>query len=377
MLDSVSTLGLLAQTLSPTSRLDPQAGFVSVIAVGVLFTGALLAIATLNEWRARKRAASMRDAVAGKIGPLKVGDTVLRGTVETEEPHDVALAMQIYPIGFNQLKPNGQRAQAHEVVRRVDARTFYLRLEDGRAVRVEPDSQVFVETAPTSGIAGDDYRTSRRDEVRGGDQVYILGTLFEGNDPRVQSDAGYRGAPQRSLVMRAPRNGSMFVTNQTPTTRHLRREGFHGNWALLFGALAMVMHLGAFGSYWVLLATGTQVQATVLETHMGRGPLRSGLTNHVSARYENVSGHQVTVRDECAFPRENPEALADGARVPFVVSTYSAQIAQIGTNPSVSLVRIIAALLGLFAAAGAYALSTRASRPWFERIKIVAQDRAS
>jgi hypothetical protein len=372
-LSLISSLSLVGQTLAPSSRLTTEHSTIAVFVVGVLMAGGLLAVACLAEWRSRRRAAAMRAALSGKVGPLRPGQTVLRGIVETDTPDGRAVALELRQIGENIQGKNGMQHRWTEVSRSVDARPFYLRLEDGRAVRVEPDSRVFiVDQLDKVDRQIREVRT-RIAEIRHGDMVYAIGTLVEGYDPKAQTESGYRGTNAKTLVLRAENRRAMLLSTEVPTERHVRREGFHGNWALAIAALMVAVHLFAFGTFEILALTGTEVRATVVERHSETHRTKNGSyqSYHLSAQYENVSGHINHVRDEL-----NPSAFyapetSAGQTVSFVVSRYSSGVAQIGASPGVSFAQMfisamLTGLLGLL-----YVISIRTSRPWYEKSKVV------
>jgi hypothetical protein len=259
-----SSLLVALGQLAPTTRLSTQSSWLAVGLIGLVL-GSLFLTAVVGEWRARARAAALRRAIEGQIGPLAPGDCVLKGTIETDDPEGRAIAIELLQFGADHHSSQGLFHTWTEVARRVDARPFYLRLEDGRLVRVEPDARAFVVDALDGVKRTDLNQRMRSAEVRRGDHVFVIGTLVEGFDPRAQIDGGYRGANGKSLVVRAPRGRSMLVSTEVPTQRHLRKEGFHGNWALGIAALLLMVHGLAFGNFYLLAFTGTPVDATVTE----------------------------------------------------------------------------------------------------------------
>jgi hypothetical protein len=369
---SSALLSMLGQ-LAPSSRLSYEGSWLAVAIAGFAMLGGLFAIAVFGEWRARRRAASLRRAVEGKIGPLAAGECVLKGVIETDEPDGRAIAIELLQNGQNYNSKNGVGHTWTETARRVDARPFYLRLEDGRAVRVEPDQRVFVVDALDGTRRTEFNQRVRTAEVHRGDQVFVIGTLVEGYDPRAQLEGGYRGAKNKSLILRAPNRRSMLVSTEVPTERHVRREGFHGNWALVMGLAFLLVHGFGFGQFYMLAATGTTVMATVTDHSTQHHRTKNGgyRTYHLSARYENVSGHMVTVTDETSLNAYFSEQTAVGSRVPFVVASASSRLAQVGTQPGVSTLATI--LSGLAAAflAMIYGITVSATRPWYEKKKVV------
>ncbi|MBL8680824.1 MAG: hypothetical protein JNK05_16715 [Myxococcales bacterium] len=369
---SSSLLSLLAQHAS-FSRFDYDQSWVGVAIVGFLLLGGLFFTAVFGEWRARRRAAALRQAIEGKTGPLAPGECVLRGTIETDDPDGRAVAVELLQVGQNYQTKNGPAHTWTETARRVDARAFYLRLEDGRAVRVEPDQRVFVVDALDGARRVEFNQRVRTAEVRKGDQVYVIGSLVEGYDPRAQVDGGYRGAKGKSLVVRSSKGRAMLVSTEAPTERHVRREGFHGNWALLT-ALAFVLINGiAFGSFHILAWTGTNVEATVVERTQQYHRTKNGgyYSYHLRAQYENVSGHRVSVTDEVSRTAFTADETEPGRRVMFTVSPASSRIAQIGSKPGVTVASVlVSGLLSLILATIYYA-TVRGTRPWYDRKKVV------
>lgn len=371
---SPALLSLLGQ-LVPGSRLTFENSVIAVVVVGLALLGGLFATAVFGEWRARRRAAALRRAVEGKLGPLAPGEAVLKGIIETDEPDGRAIAIELLQTGQNFQNKNGVSHAWTETARRVDARAFYLRLEDGRAVRVEPDQRVFVVDA-LDGVRRLEFNQRVRSaEVRRGDQVFVIGALVEGYDPRAQVEGGYRGAKGKALVLRSPKGRAMLVSTEVPSERYVRREGFHGNWALGFALAFMLINGLAFGKFLVLATSGTSVMASVADRTMQYHRQKNGgyYSYHLQARYENVSGHMVTVEDEIHRNAFTDSEVAPGARVPFVVSTGSSRIAQIGTQPGVHAGAVVAAAFFSTMLALLYAVVVRATRPWYERKRVVEQ----
>lgn len=369
---SPALLSLLGQ-LTPSGRMSFENSAIAVFVVGFVLLGGLFAIALFGEWRARRRAAALRRAVEGKIGPLAVGECVLKGTIETDDPEGRAIAIELLQTGKTFNTKNGIGHTWTETARRVDARPFYLRLEDGRAVRVEPDQRVFVVDTLDGARRTEFNQRVRSAEVRKGDHVFVIGSLVEGYDPRAQVEGGYRGAKGKSLVLRAKNGRSMLVSTEVPTQRHVRREGFHGNWALVFALAMLLVHGLGFGRFLLLATTGTHVTASVTDRTREYHRTKNGgfYSYHLSARYENVSGHMVTVDDEISLNAFLSDETAQGARVPFVVSTSSSRIAQVGTEPGVSVLAVIFATLASLLLGTIYWASVRGTRPWYEQKRVV------
>jgi hypothetical protein len=367
-----SSLLVALGQLAPPTRLSTQSSWIAVAFIGLVL-GSIFLTAVFGEWRARARTAALRRAIEGKIGPLAPGNCVLKGTIETDAPDGRAIAIELLQVGADHVSAQGTHHSWTEVARRVDARPFYLRLEDGRLVRVEPDSRTFVVDALDGVKRTDRNQRVRSAEVKHGDHVFVIGTLVEGFDPRAQIDGGYRGANGKSLVVRAPRGRSMLVSTEVPTQRHMRKEGFHGNWALGIATLLLMVHGLAFGNFYLLAFTGTPVEATV--TELARRYHRSKTGGYYSyrliARYENVSGNTVTVSDEVSPLAAYDEAVSPGSRVTFTVSTASARVAQVGRAPGVSVLAVILAAFAAIFTALLYVLSVLSSRPWYERKRVV------
>jgi hypothetical protein len=370
---AAALISLIGQSLYRHDRMPFEHSAIAVFLVGFVILGGLFAIAAFNEWRARRRAAALRHAIEGNIGPVGPGECVLKGTIETDDPDGRAVAIELLQRLKTSISRSGFYHKWVEAARRVDARPFYLRLEDGRAVRVEPDQRTFVvNTLDGTQRTGPKERI-RSAEVRNGDHVFVIGTLVEGYDPRAQVEGGYRGAKGQSLVLRARPGHAMLISTEVPTERYVRREGFHGIWALVF-ALAMLLVNGlAFGKFLLLATTGTHVMATVTERTREYHRSKNGgyYSYHITARYENISGHMVTVKDEISLEAFSSYETMPGARVPFVVSTASSRIAQVGTEPGVSIGVVLFSLSVSLFLAWAYAETARRTRPWYEQKYVV------
>ncbi|MFO0559930.1 MAG: hypothetical protein U0269_18060 [Polyangiales bacterium] len=369
---STALLSLIGQ-FSPVGRMSFENSAIAVFVVGFIMLGGLFAIAVFGEWRARRRAAALRRAVEGKIGPLAPGECVLKGTIETDDPDGRAIAIELLQTGQTYNTKNGVGHTWSETARRVDARPFYLRLEDGRAVRVEPDQRVFVVDTLDGTRRTEFNQRVRSAEVRKGDHVFVIGTLVEGYDPRAQVEGGYRGAKGKSLVVRAKTGRTMLVSTEVPTERHVRREGFHGNWALVFALAMLLVHGIGFGRFLLLATTGTPVTAAATERTREYHRTKNGgyYSYHLTARYENVSGHMVTVNDEISLNAFISDDTMPGARVPFVVSTASSRIAQVGSEPGVSVLAVIFSTMASLLLAGVYAATVKSTRPWYEQKRVV------
>jgi hypothetical protein len=363
-------LSVLAQ-LAPNSRVSYEKSLALVALVSLGLLGVPLAIGIVSEWRARRRAAALRRAVDGQLGPLVAGECVLAGVIESEDGPGRVVGVELHQKCTEIRTKNGTSYRWDETSRQVDARPFHLRLDDGRSVRIEPDGRTFVVDALDGVRMIDSKQRVRTAEVSAGDRVFVLGELVPGYDPRAQLQSGYRGDRAGSLVVRAHARRPMLVSTEVPSARHVRREGFHGNWALVFTVALLLTHLLAFRTFDVLALTGTRVEATVIDrTVRWESTKRGGHFRHfVTAQYENVSGRLVTIEDEVS--PASVDTLAVGRRGVFTVSTFSAAIAAVGERPGVGGVAafitiFLSGLLVFF-----YRLTTSASRPWYEQAKIV------
>jgi hypothetical protein len=360
-----ASLALLAQ-LAPSSRASFTTSLVAVLVITVGLFGVPFVIAVLGEWRARRRAAALRLAVEGRLGPLKPGETVLAGVIESDDSPGRVVAVEMQQVRVTYAVKGGTQTRWDEVSREVSARPFHLRLEDGRSVRVEPDARTFVVDALDGTRNEFADRRVRSAEVSVGDRVFVIGTLAPGFDPRVQVQSGYRGQRSEALVLRPPAGGRMLVSTEVPTERHIRREGFHGNWAMVFAVALLLTHLTGFRTFDVLALSGEPVTATVTERTQRWVRLKNGgyYQQQVTAEYENVSGRRIVLRDDLSAA--GGASLLVGQPVTFVVSSFSANIAQV-ESPGISILSIVfSSLLGVLLCI-VYGASERQNRPWYDQ----------
>ena len=341
-------------------RLGVFASAVLAFGVGWIGWGAILIQLATAARHSRLRARAARLAREGNP-VLEPGWTVLTGGVVADEP-EVPVIVTVITQTTTPSTSHEWREQSRAVV----AHPFYLTLDDGETVRVEPDERVCVVDELETQQKGP-YERRRVAEIEAGQTATVCGVLGRGFNPRAQ-DRGYR-ANEDGLVLRppAPTDGRMLVSNEPLEASHVARERLARTWPAIGFTGALAVNAGLFGPFTLLAAFGEEQRVVV--TAEPRGP-KGALAPRVSGK-AFVGDREVTFSDDVGAETWERVSMSEGpASMPFLVVPFAPVIHAAGAQPTM---RGLLAAAGLLVTLGFVAvrwLVLRAARPWWERERL-------
>jgi hypothetical protein len=321
--------------------------FVDVVGtIGLLVVAAIALRRSLRQSRAAAR--TSRDAA------LAPGEAVIAGAVELEEGASVAVRVEVDQQGTESEESGVWSHQWIETDRRSRVRPFYLRHASGARVRVEPRADVTLFNALRGLVRVDLTKRVRVAELTPGDKVFVFGELH----PEAQTP----GHPPRGhgYTLVPPREGRMLVSSEPIAEAFARRAAFHRRWAVVAAASALTFN-AFFASFHArrFLGETVDVRVTQLREYDDKDD-----NEHFSVTMQGAA----LFSDEVS--RSDFRRLHEGDQIQVrdVPSWRSA--AAIGSHATAhSRAYFAVPLLALIALA--YGLRTRATRPWYERKKLV------
>lgn len=331
------------------------------IALGVAAARAL-------ERRHRRRAEA--ELAWTRTARLDDGPAVLRGSVETDGGDAITVAITQRRKTFKD-KQGRLHTSWVEARREVLPRPFRVQLDDGRAVRVEPDERVLLrDTIEAPEVPGVDLRR-RAVRLRPGERVWVSGVLSGASS---STAAAYReGAP--TAVLRPGRGERMIVSTEAPGAFHTERAGHHRAWRRgMLWALA-VAQLGVLGDYTLIGLSGRgddlaieRVQSWDVwvkpKNQSGRWVPHCGVVGVDRGAVRHA--HEVS----CGFQR-----CAAAGRCQTVPTRRAAltgdALRDVGRGATAHVAQVVVAGLLGWVTLIAYFLSTRGSRPWYAGGKVV------
>jgi hypothetical protein len=358
-----------------TEEADVTIGAVTVAAIGIVGFVTLVMVAVGIAWQARTRAKAAKDSELGaesrKLGP---GVTVLRGTVETDGSEPVARIV-IKQRGEQYRVKNGMRHRWTETGRTVELRPFFLAMESGERVKVEPEDDAYVVDQLDVRPGASTNERTRTAEIKAGDIVYASGRLFA----PVQTNA-YRAAEQGYTLRPGP-DRRLFLSTEPLEERFTRRASTHTYWAIgLFAALLFTNGV-MFHSYWTKLFFGQTVVATVVRprtwTTQGKhGPIRHyGITAEAQLDDQRIALNPETSRvfynDVYSKTNFGARAAKEPITVPFLVVPPTGEPNNIGTRPALNLGIFFLAWFEFLGVSIGYFWHARHIRPWYERPRVI------
>ncbi len=132
--------------------------------------------------------------------------------------------------------------------RLVKVKPFYLRLTDGKRIRVEPAGDVALVDAIDGIIRVDLTHRTRFAELSPGEQIYASGQLVRAPDPESDANAqgGYRSA-RETLVLRPLPKEPMLLSSEPLGARFRERAAFHARAARNILITAIAIHVALYG----------------------------------------------------------------------------------------------------------------------------------
>lgn len=228
--------------LSPTFA----AFVISALSV-VLATAAVLGFVRAHRRRALARRAAMD--VAG-TRPLVDGETVLTGIVEHAPGAEVAVRVEVVQAGSESEGSGGWSHRWVETDRRITVRPFYLRLDDGQRVRVEPPRDVDVADALDGKVLIDRHQRVLVAELVPGERIHARGSLDRSGDP-IPSPTSYRELDRDWAL--GPAHGRMLLSSEPLGDGLRQRAAFHRR-AAWTASIAFVVLQATLVPYYARLA---------------------------------------------------------------------------------------------------------------------------
>jgi hypothetical protein len=346
-------------------HVGPEAAFFWVWIVCTVPLAWLLVFA-VGRMRANARLA--RDAEANvPASVLRAGAAVIAGKVVRGKGK--AVRVEIDQTGTETRTKNGYSHQWRETARRVTTDPFELELQSGERVAVVPDQRTFLVDKLDAGRRFGGPRTRTRvAELSEGEAVFVVGVLEPG-DPDPKASAGnYREAPVRKLVMRAPKGGRMLIASEPLGKRYRARVWFHTRWCFFMILVAALLHGGVFLGYHLRVWRGQTAGATVTDLHTYTR--RSGKSS--------TTYHDVYFKRDDRWEVEHIDAtsssfrkLVKGERIHIMFVENWPDLTVLGDQATVSWARPLWMSLVLLIFAGWYFGARDASRPWYDKDKIV------
>jgi len=299
---------------------------------------------------------------------LRPGHTVVGGVAELLPTESRAVRVEIEQHGTERRSRNGTNHTWTEVGREVDARPFLLRLPSGAAIRVEPDPEVQLVDTLDHVVRLGTHERKLIGELTAGETTFAVGELVHG-DPLPGKEHGYREAPQRELMLRAPSHGRLLLATQRLGSRYYARTRFHLRWLGLGLASLAFSHLIVFGTYWRSWREGRNVVAEVTRLHRyvtGSGKSR---TTHHDVHLKRTDGREPSqLRIDASggsFDR-----LAVGTRVVLREVVGGSPLTRgifFGKNPSLNAFGGGVALALAIGILAGFVARRRSTRPWYDR----------
>jgi hypothetical protein len=279
-----------------------------------------------------------------------------------------AVRIEIDQAGTEWRVKNGYAHRWTETARRVIAEPFELRLPSGELLPVEPDQRVFLVDKLDQVVATDPSKRTRAAELTDGEVVYAVGDIAEGAIDPSGSFEGYREAPKRKKVLRAPKGGRLLLASEPLGARYWARVRFHIRWFLFVLAALAMMHAGVFLGFNLRVFRGHTVDARVSSLrHYTTGSGKSRTT------YDMVGAHSLDFSETF-----NEDARASsfrqleiGAIIPVTVVDGWPKVTQLGATPTASIGRFFLMLVFMLICAFGYPASRQKSRPWYDQPKVI------
>lgn len=331
-------------------------------------------------YRAEKRSAEDARASADRRArSLAPGDAILLGRVEYAQGEERAVRVEIRQTGSEAEGSGGWSHSWSEVGRTVIVRPFYLRLEGGERVRVEPrEQEVRIVDEMDGKILVHHTSRIRVAELTPDEQVYACGRLEVAADPE-GAGGGYRAAS--GFVLRA--GDEPMILSSKPLDEGFERRAAKQGWSISFFAANLLIVLACCTPYLWSLAFGHPSIGTVTATSYTVHTNSDGeATTRYWARVAPQSSPESSVAlevDEGAYQilkgvvDAHAEGPKDGEPLPLSPVVPIREVSSTVTlGPAATVERgwfsaLLALEVGIFVVFGIAILATRASlRAWHD-----------
>lgn len=337
------------------SLMTAEAGSIAVLCLGV-------AVALRARRYVRSAATERAEGAAG--AELRAGPRVLSGVVEYEDGAGEAVRVEVDQDGSERESSGSWSHTWTETRRRVKVRPFFLRLDDGRRVRVLPSQNVaFVDALDRKILVNRTKRTLVAELVPE-ERIFLRGEL----ELPQRGGGAYRGDGQATL--RPPRGEKMLISSEPLGERLDRRAAFHRRWAYVFFAVLAVAEilLSGFHRRWIGGRAET-LEVVALEHKVEKDSEGDDVHTYLvtlaslrgAAWYRPQLVEEIDGDDYARLQERDTVAVWRGpARMGFDAD-------QIGSHPSLHAAAVVSLFwvpLGLWLA---YAATRSQSRPWYRR----------
>ena len=351
----------------PDHFAGPLAAFFGVVVLGFGLGLAILGLAlrALQLAARQRHEHEFREERAAR--PLFEGPgRVVHGTVDVDDAADpVAVAVDIEQLVRNVQGKSTFTQVWTEVARRVRARPFYVRTQDGVDVRVEPSSDVLVVDDLESVYPRDmPARRVREASVKRGEVIHVYGDLHRGAHPRPGGAATRDGV---GFTLRPPSRGRMLLASSAIEARYSARvKALFFSAALLAPLWAVATVLTAVpyvGATLGRLETGTVIRHGIRDTTS-----KGHTTHHYEITARSKSG--VVIEDE--VPEATYDAIA-GAPMsrPVVIPVRPGGGGVLGARASFSSVWLVFGTVSFLLGGFLVWAIVQAKYPWYDKKKIV------
>jgi hypothetical protein len=320
----------------------------------------LVGVAVAAYWK-KAREARSAEATFDKDKQLKLGQTVVAGKVERAEGAKRVVRVEVEQDGEESENSGVWSHKWTERRRRVFVEPFYLHLDSGERVRVEPSEDVFIVDQMDGMIRVNQTRRKRYAELKPGERVFASGELTRAPDPEAAPAQGYR-AHREGFVLRPPARHKMLLSSEPLGARFSERARFHAMWAvwIVLGALSFhCIFIGFHARRWA----GSHETATITKLDHYTTESDDSTVQHYRVWLESSGGDKLADEVE----EETFTQLKQGEVVPvLVVRGKVLAAATIGPDLTVSYWALLSVplLIGLWIA---YRLREEVTRPWYEQ----------
>jgi len=283
----------------------------------------------------------------------------VRGRVVLDEGVPFAVRVEVHQQGKTWTHKRRTYHSWSETARRVDTRDFRLKSDDGVLALVQPGPDALL-CIPFVRSTGDTEDRAIVAQLGHGDEVTVIGRVFERGGARPSSAYRVEASPQR--VLRPPA-GQRLIVSTTPATEAFRRRMLlHAQWLAIALAAIVVIHGVALRGYHVRGLWG-QVESAVVEgKRMVRGS--KSASYYVTAR----TGSGTRIEERAAYSCFS--AVHEGDRIDVLTVAGEPSWTLLGSSNTANVAwLVLGGALGLGIPL-LYRRDLRTKGPWYLREKV-------
>ncbi|MFO0678748.1 MAG: hypothetical protein U0169_19605 [Polyangiaceae bacterium] len=369
-----SPLAPLAEDVTTRMSMGPTASVIVAYGFGFLAFAALALYAHHRFDQSRRRERHAKDVAAGTTTELD-GLTTAHGVVSFDDGQDAAVRVAIHQDGVTRKGKHGPHHSWSESRREITLRPFYLLLDGGSMVRVEPEGRtVLVDDLDAGTRTGKNSRV-RVAELSQNEAAYVTGEAVRGFNPRAADGTAFRGGT--GMVLGPPKGQPMFISTRPLTERHAQRASFFRGWRNGIVAAILLFQGVVFAKFTMLQFFGENLQAPVTANRYYTTRNKSSTVPHyeITVRVDPVSGStsafELDLGDYERVVRARSVAGSDQpVLVPIRVAKFARSVADVGHVATIHVgagVLVWVVLGGLAVGMWAHGQSRR---PWYLRDKV-------